>query len=129
MTLLPLQRGIYCLQESSAGGGSLGQRCFRTRDFRISHIEDMSPALWFPFRGLTRLSHPGKTSRRVPAAKSIPYKSLNKTPKPALTSARGSSSEKIRLSNTRRHRNERQKDLSQSRHQRPPGPFDTPDTR
>src|SRR5712691_650040 len=39
-------------------------------------FEDMSPALWFPFRGLTRLSHPGKTSRRIPAAKSIPYNPL-----------------------------------------------------
>src|SRR6266571_1687207 len=58
-------------------------------------IEVMSPALWFPFRGLTRLSHPGRTSRRVSAAKSIPDKSLNKTPNPALTPPRGFSSEKI----------------------------------
>ena len=58
--------------------------CYVTRDFRISHIEVMSPALWFPFRGLTRLSHPGKTSRRVSAAKSIPDKSLNKTSDPGL---------------------------------------------
>jgi len=47
----------------NAGGGSLERSSlFRTRDFRISHIEVMSPALWFPFRGLTRLSHPGKTA-------------------------------------------------------------------
>src|SRR6266699_1550857 len=86
----------------NAGGGSLERSSLfsNPRLPDLSHIEAMSPALWFPFRGLTRLSHPGKTARRVSAAKSIPDKSLNKTPKPALTSLGGSSSEKIRFSNT-----------------------------
>jgi len=29
----------------------------------------MSPALWLPLRGLTKLSHPGKKDRATPIAK------------------------------------------------------------
>jgi len=29
----------------------------------------MSPALWLPLRGLTKLSHPGKKDRATPTAK------------------------------------------------------------
>src|SRR5260370_34174112 len=95
--LLPSQRPKR--PEMPGAGVSNGRRFFRTRDFRISHHLSYESGAVVPLSGSDQAEPPRQNSRQVSAAKSIPDKSLNKAPKPALTSLRGSSSEKIRFSN------------------------------
>ena len=55
--------------KSSAGGGALERGPLSNP--RPPDVSDqiMSPALWLPFRGLTKLSHPGKKARAESTAK------------------------------------------------------------
>src|SRR5260370_12160151 len=96
----------------NAGGGSLGHRCFRTRDFRISHFDVMSPALWFPFRLLTRLSHPGRTAAECVRLKGFLTNHKTRPQNLSLTSATGFSSQKIQSYNTLRYLNKIHEALS-----------------
>ena len=53
----------------SAGGGALERGLLSNPRPPDLSNQIMSPALWFPFRGLTKLSHPGKKARARSTAK------------------------------------------------------------
>src|SRR2546425_4189857 len=62
---------VTAFLRQSAGGGALERGLLSNPRPPDLSNQIMSPALWFPFRGLTKLSHPGKKPAEGLRLKSI----------------------------------------------------------
>ncbi len=60
---------MVALYAQSAGGGALERGLLSNPRPPDLSNQIMSPALWLPSRGLTKLSHPGKKTRAESTAK------------------------------------------------------------
>src|SRR2546425_11991870 len=68
---LSYSRSSLAVRVRSAGGGALERGLLSNPRPPDLSNQIMSPALWLPFRGLTKLSHPGKKPAQGLLLKSI----------------------------------------------------------